>query len=297
MSNYRRPTPPRSVTLRVRRRRRRRLLIALVVLAIVAVIGGVIYLLQAPFLRIQSVTVVGADPQSTAEIRAFVMGELSGFNNRIVPRNHVLEYSGRDMDQKILSAFPRLSSASSRLQSLTALSVTVSERLLKALWCGTTPAEPATCLSLDQSGAAFAPAEESSTDAFVTYYGALDASTTPPQLLPPAQFRALGMLIGAFQGEAGSGPATRATIDAEGNVSVEFQNGFSLKFTMADVVKRANILVTRLTIARSSAPFQARKLSEFEYLDLRFGDSLYYKLKGSGEPVSASTTQSIKPSY
>jgi cell division septal protein FtsQ len=293
MSSYRR-TPPRSLTLRARRRRRRRILIALVILIAGAVIGGVVYLLRAPFLRIQTVQVTGADPQSTEEIRHFVEGELSGYYNYFLPKNHVWEYSRADLERRILVAFPRLQSAELKLQSSTALTITVSDRMLRALWCGETPDAPQACLSLDQNGAAFAPAEETSADAYVTYYGALSATTTPPQLLAPAQFHALSALIAALEQAADSGPAVRAAIDADGNVDLTMENGFMLKFTIMDALKRANILVTRLTIARSSAPFQAHKLNEFEYLDLRFGDSLYYKLKGAQEPVTASTTQSIK---
>jgi len=38
-------------------------------------------------------------------------------------------------------------------------------------------------------------------------------------------------------------------------------------------------VLERIALALQSEPFAKRSLTDFAYLDLRFGDKLYYKLK------------------
>lgn len=283
------------MTLRARRRRRARLLAVLVLLVVCAVIGAVAYFVRAPFLRIQTIQVTGTDPASQAEIIAFVTAQLSGNYRYFIPRDHVWEYPRLNLRQSILTAFPRLADVEPKLQSFTALSIQVSERLPKALWCGEegalAPPEGATCRYLDQHGAAYAPAATTSALAYMTYYGALDSSRLPPQFLTPQQYHALVVFIDALVGKAEAGPASSAVVDAYGNVTLHFQNGFELIFTLDDAFARAGVVLHRFGIALQSSPFEIHTLTDFEYLDLRFGDSLYYKLKGSAAVGASTTTQ------
>ena len=66
------------------------------------------------------------------------------------------------------------------------------------------------------------------------------------------------------------------SVDAVGDVRVMFTNGFTLIFALSD---DSGDLFERFSLALSSGPFVAHTLSDFAYLDLRFGDKLYYKLK------------------
>lgn len=283
------------MTLRMRRRRRTRIMIALAIIVILGLFASAVYLIRAPFLRIQMVQVTGADPASQAEITAFVATQLSGNRHYFIPKNHVWEYARLDLGKSILAAFPRLSNAEPKLQSLTTLTVKVSERLPKALWCSMEATQVlldnVSCQLLDQNGAAYSAAPEASSLVYVTYYGALDMSQTPPQFLTPQQFRTLGLLIDTLTEKAGAGPALNATVDSYGNVTLEFQNGFAVLFALDDAMNRSGVLLQRFGLALGSAPFSAHKLSEFEYLDLRFGDSLYFKLKTDASATGASTTR------
>ena len=55
-----------------------------------------------------------------------------------------------------------------------------------------------------------------------------------------------------------------------------FASGFVLKFALSDA---GGDVFERFSLALAAEPFLGRSLSDFLYLDLRFGDKLYYKLK------------------
>jgi hypothetical protein len=65
-------------------------------------------------------------------------------------------------------------------------------------------------------------------------------------------------------------------------VRVSFINGFALLFSLdsagADVYQR-------FVLALGADAFQGHTLGDFEYLDLRFGDKLYYKLRDNQTPT------------
>ena len=58
---------------------------------------------------------------------------------------------------------------------------------------------------------------------------------------------------------------------------MRFVNGFVLKFALND---QAGDIFERFSLALDSAPFGAHQLSEFEYLDLRFGGQVMKNVAG-----------------
>ena len=66
------------------------------------------------------------------------------------------------------------------------------------------------------------------------------------------------------------------SINADNDVGMRFAGGFVLKFALHE--ERGDTF-ERLTLALTAEPFVSHKLVEFEYLDLRFGYKLYYKLR------------------
>lgn len=108
---------------------------------------------------------------------------------------------------------------------------------------------------------------------YVRYFGPL-AEAPIRQFLAPDSFRALFALVGELSKK--SGEVERVMLEEESDVRVLFKNGFSLLFVRTD--DGADIL-SRYTIALGAEPFTKHTLSDFQYLDLRFGDKLYYKLK------------------
>ena len=138
-------------------------------------------------------------------------------------------------------------------------------------------ATSSSCFLLDSAGIVFAPALIYSGDAYQKYYGVVVGDTLPRQFLDKERFYSLQSLINALQKKQHLRVQT-VTSDIHGDVRLTFDGDFAVIFAMT--ANKGDVF-ERFGLALMAAPFAARPLSDFEYLDLRFGDTLYYKLKGT----------------
>jgi len=262
------------------RRKQRRTRIAIVSgVAFVFLLAALVGVTWVPALRASEVRVQGVSVASANAVKAFVKEELTGRVLVVFPKNSIFLYPKERITEKLRLEFPALHSAQLRIQvpsSFHTLVVTVDERKPVALWCGNAVEEP--CAFIDETGAVYTLAPEFSDAVYVRYYGEVvgleKKDTLPKQFLSSTYFRSLSALIATLQKEVG--PIDRVTVKENEDARVSFGNGFAMLFVVTD--DGADIL-ERFMLARDAAPFAERPLSDFEYLDLRFGDKLYYKLK------------------
>jgi cell division septal protein FtsQ len=260
--------------LRAKRRKRRLLFILgtfVVVLLLFAMLVGVTWL---PFLRITTVTVVGASSVNTANAEEIVRQRINDQYFFIIARDNILLYPKSETIDILKRKFPVIENIEIRHSGLNALTVTITERTTRALWCGESPSSPSPCFLLDKDGVAYAPAADFSGSVYVKYYGAISKSTTK-QFVTPDEFHALSAVVSSLRSQV-EGDAPIAAAIKDGDVHIDFSSGFELIYSSKD--SGADVL-ERFTLARQAEPFTKHALSDFEYLDLRFGDKLYYKLK------------------
>lgn len=263
---------------RGRTRRRRRLVrIAVVLTVLLLLLGGsIVGLSWLPQMRITAATIEGANSLSTSTLESSVLKALSGTYGHVFPKNNVLLYSKEVIVQSLLAQYSPLKSASVKLEDFHTVRVTVTERTPVALWCGTEPDIVAPCYLLDDSGAAYAPSADYSGDVYLRYYGSLSTSTVPERYLGVRQFEELQALIRALGQSVSTDTPQTIAVDEHADVHVTFTSGFVLLFSLTE---DEGLTRNRFTLALKSSPFKGHSLSEFQYLDLRFGDKLYYKVK------------------
>ncbi len=256
--------------LRARRKRmRRRLaLVALCALALLfAIAAGLSHL---PFLQIRAVEVSGAKTLATSTIANYIEERIAGSYLFVFPKRNIFLYPKRALSAGLLKAFPELRAADVHAASFHSIAADVVEREPKALWC-----EGGQCFLMDQEGVVYgyAPAGESP---FVMYAGPTEGASLPRQYLDPARFEALFALADAVSQKLPDTPVKKVTVDAHNDAEAALGNGFVLKFALGDA---GGDVFERFSLALASEPFMEHSLAEFEYLDLRFGDKLYYMLK------------------
>jgi len=262
------------------RRKQRRIRIAIFVAGLlVLLVGGVAGASWIPAVRISEVRVQGVQVASVKEVAQFVADELKGRTMLVFPKNSIFLYPKDIIAEKLQTTFPVLHSARIRAQvpsSFHTITVSVAEREPQALWCGETTEEA--CAFVDSGGIVYARAPEFSDAVYARYMGPVEYleedGAYPKQFLTPQKFMALSALVKALGNEVG--PIDRVVVSAEEDVKLLFVNGFYILFSALD---DGGDVFERFTIARGSEPLKGRSLSDFLYLDLRFGDKLYYKLK------------------
>jgi len=131
---------------------------------------------------------------------------------------------------------------------------------------------------MDDGGFVFAENEATSSPHEYVFEGGVATSSRPiGQSFVPAHLPGILVLLQTLS-QAGL-PPTGASVDNEQDFSVPLQNGFYVKASFGE---DAGLLVKNLQLVLSSDALQGKQ-AEIEYIDLRFGDKVYYKLKGANE--------------
>ena len=271
------PLPPRKpLPLRARRRRVRALIALLILLALAGLAYGVHYISYLPQFSIQSVTVVGTKDVAPQLIRDYVQTVLDDGSFHFLSSKNVLLYPGGAIEKAVVEYFPRIASVTVSRPSFAAteLTVTVTERSEFALWCE----DPVRCYQMDEGGFIFAELPAASTTSQYVFHGGVATTTSPVgQRFVAAHLPALvALLIGL--GQSGFTPLG-ATVENDTDFSVPLERGYFLK---ASFGANADTLVKNLQLVLSSDALRGKE-SQLDYVDLRFGDRVYYKLKGEAE--------------
>ncbi len=318
------PREERTRPLPLRARRRRvRLIFAIGTLVFVAALAwGAHYASYLPKFTIRSVTVVGAEHVPPQVIADYVRSILDDGTYHFFSRRNIFLYPRAAIESDIVSYFPRIASAHlSRDTAIsTQLTVTVIERTPFALWCespqtagaasSTVPTLPgamlaqpsvpaATCYEMDAGGFLYALATGLSIPA--TQYrfegGLSGATSTSPYVAATAPGSPVGRIFALTHlpslvsllttlGQAGFTPTTVA-VENDTDFSVEITDTAASSSFMvkASFGEDAGTLVKNLQLVLSSGPLQGQ-LSGLQYIDLRFGNRVYYKLYGGSASTS-----------
>lgn len=246
-----------------------------IIVALIA-LGGVIYELNTPGLRISHIEVYGGDPALASYAYAAMQGTYLG----IVPKNSTFLYPAGSIRSAILADHPDIAAISLFRNGFTGLSIKPSERVAIAKWCGLAPTplggahgSDEYCYVFDANGYIFAPyASSTPTINTFTLYAPLSSTTEEPlrailanvyQL--PATFD-FARQLGAF-----GSPVARIVIRGD-EVDQFLASGTRVTYVLGDEQNAYTALVSakdQLNLADGS----------LEYVDLRFDGKVYSKPK------------------
>ena len=290
----------RPVPLRTRRRRLR-IIASLISLATLSVVVyGVHVVSYLPQFNVNRVIVVGTERVSPELVRAFVESQLYDGSYRFISRNSILLYPRADIERAIVDFFPGVSTAHISGDTLVAQDITVGvvERQLFAEWClpparageAQADAGQTDCYGMDESGFVFMSASSTSMETLKTSYrfsGGLPEAhevTKSPvgETFIPGHMPGLLALLRILE-QQGDFKPTGATVLSDQDFLVNFAEGFSLKASFGE---DANTLSRNIQLVTSSDALKGKE-AQLEYIDLRFGNRVYYKLKGQEQTTSA----------
>lgn len=277
---------PKRETLRVRRRRVRAILLLALAAFFALAAYGVSALSYLPRFSVDHIEVSGANDIRGELVRAYVATKLWDGSLSFLSKSNIFLYPRAEIETALKEFFPRVERAKISRQTLlgNAITVSIEERKPFGKWCPSTSlgASPESCYTMDGGGFIFAFA--STTPRFDTMYefeGSL-SSTSPSlgQTYLPGRFSGVLALLERL-GQAGFSPQrisaeSSPTQGGDQDFSVALAEGFRLRVSFgADV----GAIVKNLELVLSSETLRGRE-DELEYVDLRFGNRVYYKLKG-----------------
>ncbi len=272
--------PGRRVSPIRKKRRRDRALIALIALVFVSGIAyGVSYVSYLPRYTVQSVRIVGAQAIPQNVIKDYVESIIYDGSIHFFSRANIFLFPRNVIERDLVADFPRIAEAQVAGAGLfdNSITVTVRERQPYALWCGSAGA----CYQMDATGFIFAASTNSASSTMQSsyvFYGAIGTTTNPiGYTFAGGHLQGISAFLQQLQ-RAGYSPEG-ATVENDQDFSVPLADGFSIDASFGE---DAGQLVKNLQLVLSSDALKGKE-AELEYVDLRFGDRVYYKLKGQDQ--------------
>lgn len=161
-------SPRKQRSLRERRERSRNLISVLFFIVAGSIIGGFLYGVWRPEVRITGVE--ANEVPDALHAQAIVTAELQGTYSGILPKNSIFFYPEEKIISELLNAFPSLERVVISRNSFTTLNVEGVRRQTAVYWCGETTApltvETTSCFEADAHGFIFSPVAGSTSEAY-----------------------------------------------------------------------------------------------------------------------------------
>ncbi len=266
------------------KRRRIRALVALGILVLCgAIVYGVSWISYLPQFNISGISIVGANGMKEEHIQRYVETVLDDGAYRILSRRNIFLYPRAELEKAVTFLHPVKSARITRSSVFaTDIIITIEEREPFARWC--TGIQQGECYLMDTGGFIYAPMGWAGTATSSTQYifaGGLpprdgSATSTYPIGESFVQAHLPGLLsLLTYLGQAGFTPLG-AEVAIGQDILISLQEGF---FVKASFGADAGTLVKNLQLVLSAEVLKGKR-GALEYVDLRFANRAYYKLKG-----------------
>lgn len=233
------------------------------VLVLSVVCGGAVYGIWRPEVRVQNISVSGAEVLVPRNIGTVVEEALAGSHFFIFPKDSIFFVSENDIGNTLKETFPRIRTVSVSRLNFTSIDVFVSEREGSFMWCSGATSTP--CTISDDEGFLFAPADTNLTPV----YGPLsfDAPAIRNTIFKEGALPMVSSLVDALK-----------TLDIEVS-SITFREPDEVVLSLPSGARIEYVLGDEAHIAEAfpSVLSSIDDISEIEYIDMRFGKRVYIK--------------------
>lgn len=239
--------------------------------------GGLGFVSHMEWLAIKDISVSGAEQLSANALTAAVQSGLADNRWWVFAKQNIFIYPGSEIKERLSSEFPRIKDVELKRPSLLAQAVvvTVEERKPYATWCGEEG-----CFFLDENGFIFAESSGTQTpsSSYVFRRGLLPETGIIGQTFLRGRLADIVHFLELLKA-VGYRPQG-ISVENENDFSVPLADAFTLR-VLFDADGEETIHDLKLALEADSV---RDSVAELEYVDMRFGNRVYYKFRG--EPVS-----------
>lgn len=248
---------------------------------------------RLPGVTIDNISVTGGSTVPHEAVREKVESALAGTYALLIPRRFSFLYPA-DAIVANINSIPRVHDASVIRSSRNELQISFREYVPYALWCpqALTPGDmgEGDCLFVDESGFAFAHAPRLSGETLVRFMVEGRKPEEGAYVYDTDTLASYQALVNAISTEHEE-RLRSLTETKDGDLVLHLSQGPDLKITKgADI----HAIFENLGSILSSPEYKDVPLEEFEYIDLRFGNKVYVKRKGSEPSVGVASSTPIE---
>ncbi|MFZ2048986.1 MAG: hypothetical protein WAV25_01650 [Minisyncoccia bacterium] len=256
----------------------RRIRITIISLIVLIVVVAPILLLRNKNFQVVNLEIKGNVVTKSEEIQAIVDEGLSGNYLWVIPRSNSLLYPKNGIIKNLLDREPRLSKVEISAPDVKSIVVSVSERTPTALYCKdiTNTSTPVSCYFIDANGFIFSEAPAFSGGVYFVYTSEplLDAPLKV-QFMEAKKFKLLDVFIKSL---ADAGLYPKVFVFKKDEYHLILSNGADIMWKESQNLDQIR---SNLVSFVEDASFRKDKnnLSNILYIDLRFGNKIFYKYK------------------
>jgi cell division septal protein FtsQ len=248
---------------RRRGRRRRFLKLYLYLFLLFLILCGLIYLVRAPYFRLNSVAVEGASEQKRSEIVAAANETFKGNKYLIVPNNQALFYSSETLKGKIEKEMIGVNDVIITVDFPRTLKIRINERAPNALFC------QEKCYFIDASGLVYSEAPSFSEGVYMVYRDNTFAASSSPIGNRLANEEAFDLVNNYIEKLPDYGlTVTTVTFETKNEVRLDVKDNGHLLISLERSYE--DTLANIKTVLDEG-------VTTFEYIDVRFGNKIFYK--------------------
>lgn len=282
---------PRLVELKKHRRRILQRKIALFLIGFFLFFLSLIYIFSLSAFNINSIEITGNKIIDTEDIKEIAQNQITGKYLYFLPKTNLFFYPKSNIKSELQNKFKRLKDINIAIQNQKVLVISMTEREALYTWCGEVLPElnesGEKCYFLDRDGYIFDEAPYFSGEVYFKFYGPVDAvnkttdGTFYGSYFSPDNFQKF--IIFKKELEIMNLKPVRLLTTFDGEVMVFLSKGVTSNPKIifkadADFQKVAENLQAALVTEPLQSNFK-NKYSSLEYIDLRFGNKVYFKFK------------------
>ncbi len=244
---------------------------------------GIIFLSRIKSLNINNIQISGNKIIENKEIEEIINKNIAGHYLYFIPKTNFLFYPNKKINQELITNFKRIKDISLTIKDFKNLEINIIEREAKYIWCGDTlpdinlPINNALdenkCSFMDENGYIFDTAPYFSDNVYLKFYGKIN-------------FDIFQKLISFIENIKNiKVKPSFLYFKEDGDLELYLiKNSETMLAPKIIFNKEANFdkLINNLQTALDTEPLKndfRKKYSSLLYIDLRFGNKVYYKFK------------------
>jgi len=228
---------------------------------------GVIFILRADFLQVESFDVLGTETVKSESIKNIAINFTSGNYFFLIPKSNILFLNKEKLVNTLLSEFPRLEKVKIGKQFFNNIvELKVIERSADFLWCSLEDK----CFLMDKNGLVFEKAEILGNR--LVFRGILEGSPVMQNFATTEKIQNYLKLIEHFR---------TANVDVL-SINIESSDKAIANTTMGEIFFSPNesdlSLIAQNVVLLINETKSKNPTAKFQYIDARFGNKMFYKL-------------------
>lgn len=261
--------------------KKRLLLVGLALVVTVSFIGAVSWLSFLDVFAVQRIAVAGVEEVRPTAIESELLLATAAAHFGLFSQQNMLLYPRAELEQQLLTTFPRLHTVSiDRQFTQHAVLVAVEEREIYGRWCQATPQPELVCYHIDHTGVIFEPANATSIDTIIFIGGLRESRADPLRAeVSPEHFEQVVTLLEALQKMSLQPAQVILTGD---DAIISLIPSWELRVALDKDVGAAAFNLRAVLDEHGLR----EDLATLEYIDMRFDERVYFKHRDSAAEVA-----------